>query len=205
MVINKNTQAELERFKQAKLQKVQQGGQAPQVGADTHPSVTPAQANTSDQMGALMAKMQKMEDKLKDVQKDNERLRGVKRTEEENEQNSKSMTAVNDIVASYQGKSFKKHYSFDVVDSKKKIEFDINMRVINAFDVAKIIDLENDWGVQDLDNVLFESIASIKILSLNQVPDWLTDPTKVVRFDIPTQVYEDYQEWAQTFRQTWKG
>lgn len=116
---------------------------------------------------------------------------------------NENQNAVNTILNGNVKQYFKKHYSYDVGD--KKLEFDVRMHLQSIQELTKIEVLAQQMTEGMLDNLqdglayTYRALATFKIVG-DSVPDWLTDDSGY-RLDIVQNVYGDYLEWSETFRQ----
>ena len=116
---------------------------------------------------------------------------------------NENQNAVNTILNGDLKQYFKKHYSYDV--GGKKLEFDVRMHLQSIQELTKIEVLAQQMTEGMLDNLqdglayTYRALATFKIVG-DSVPDWLTDDSGY-RLDIVQNVYGDYLEWSETFRQ----
>lgn len=116
---------------------------------------------------------------------------------------NENQNAVNTILNGDVKQYFKKHYSYAV--GGKKLEFDVRMHLQSIQELTKIEVLAQQMTEGMLDNLqdglayTYRALATFKIVG-DSVPDWLTDDSGY-RLDIVQDVYGDYLEWSETFRQ----
>lgn len=157
----------------------------------------------SQQLAALKAELEKTKKKNELL---NSRLEDVK-AQEDSKAAAADKTAVTDIIAGIPA-FFTKSYDFKVVGSDD-IKFDIKMRPATLIDSSKVAstvkDLSNSIGGYVSNEIAFalESVAALKVVGIDY-PKELIDIDKLYRTDILTQVYSDYIDWMDTFRQRQK-
>lgn len=138
--------------------------------------------------------LQKQSDKTKQLQNHIDMADG--------EKNEKAM---NDVITGYKD-TFKKHYKFNV-ENGEPIEMDIEMKPLSAVGVSSLQQTVADFTggkVKFFDSdyqEISEAVNAFQVAAI-ECPEWLKDPDKIYRLDIPLTIYEDYIDWLQSFRRS---
>lgn len=156
----------------------------------------------------LKERLNESENNSKNLKNENVRLKSEVNSKIDSETQMQQEKALNDVIESSNGKYFAKKYKFDT-EGKKPYKFFIKMHYPTVFEQGAIeqefASLTNGYGYQFSDELLlvFKAIAYLRVVG-DECPDELKDPDKLYRTDILVQVFSDYAEWADTFRQKQK-
>lgn len=156
----------------------------------------------------LKERLNESENNSKNLKNENVRLKSEVNSKIDSETQMQQEKALNDVIESSNGKYFAKKYKFDT-EGKKPYKFFIKMHYPTVFEQGVIeqefASLTNGYGYQFSDELLlvFKAIAYLRVVG-DECPDELKDPDKLYRTDILVQVFSDYAEWADTFRQKQK-
>lgn len=152
---------------------------------------------------ALKKQLEEMKAKLNTTESENQKLKNQAQDAFDSKSFNENQNAVNTILNGDIKKYFKKHYSYKVGDSK--LEFDVRMHLQSIQELTKIEVLAQQMTEGMLDSLqdglayTYRALATFKIVG-DSVPDWLTDDSGY-RLDIVQDVYSDYLDWSETFRQ----
>lgn len=152
---------------------------------------------------ALKKQLEEMKAKLNTTESENQKLKNQAQDAFDSKSFNENQNAVNTILNADIKKYFKKHYSYKVGDSK--LEFDVRMHLQSIQELTKIEVLAQQMTEGMLDRLqdglayTYRALATFKIVG-DSVPDWLTDDSGY-RLDIVQDVYSDYLDWSETFRQ----
>lgn len=157
---------------------------------------------------ALKERMDKAEKTNTELKGDNEHLKHDLQSKVDTKTQAQQEAALNDIINSSNGKYFAKQYTFET-QGGKPYKFFIKMHFPTVFEQGAIeqefADLTNGYGYQFSDEliIVFKAIAYLRVVG-DECPDELKDPDKLYRTDILVQIFSDYAEWSDTFRQKQK-
>ena len=125
------------------------------------------------------------------------------KTATESEKNEKILNTVLDSNR----RLFVKEYMLDVDDAKPE-RLTVKLRYPSALDLTKVErEYEtltgtslSEYTATRAQNIML-GIAYFRIVG-EQVPEWLTNPELLERWDIVAQIIDDYLDWVATFQKT---
>lgn len=157
---------------------------------------------------SLKERLGESEKNSKNLKNENTHLKSEVDAKVDSKTQMQQEKALNDVIESSNGKYFAKKYKFET-EGKKPYKFFIKMHYPTVFEQGAIeqefASLTNGYGYQFSDELIlvFKAIAYLRVVG-DECPEELKDPDKLYRTDILVQVFSDYAEWADTFRQKQK-
>lgn len=169
-------------------------------------------AETDDELSAAKAKIKELEEKNEQLEEDNEDLRAEQARKYDNQNGFEAEQATNAIINDDNSHMFAKRYEYKTSDGTPPLVFTVQMKAPTLSELGLVeqvfIDLTNGRG-QDYDaqmTFLFRAIATFKVMGDKihggDVPEFLTDPKQIYRWDIVADVYSDFLDWQDTFQKT---
>lgn len=124
----------------------------------------------------------------------------------------KNEKAMNDVMKGFSKDGekdfFVKDYTFPV-EGEEPLKLHIKMKALSAVGMAdleqEVVDLTGG-KVKFFDETYKEIAEATMVFRVAgvEVPEWLKDPDKIYRIDIPITIYNDYSVWLQSFRKSRK-
>lgn len=168
-----------------------------------HPEVKEQKAQ--DELAQARKKIAELQTKNKKYKKENNQLKNSQEKEQQSVANKEDKDAVDSVIAGQAGRFFEKDYSYPNADGDD-YNFHIKMHSANVVEFAKIgtitaelVGTSNFSKVPEITMQVMEPVAYFKVIG-DDVPEEFTKPEEMYKWEILIDVFSDYMEWDDTFR-----